>query len=104
MGRPFVLLDASLCLCFTQTVDIGYSLGETVTVVCFLISKQFLFILEALENTDKQKILPQSGLGQHLVLSPLSLWFLPSGSSPLHLKVLWFLIKSSIDLNSLDLA
>ena len=38
MGRPFVLLDASLCLCFTQTVDIGYSLGETVTVVCFLIS------------------------------------------------------------------
>lgn len=30
-----------------------------------------MFILEALENTDKQKILPQSGLGQHLVLSPL---------------------------------
>ena len=38
-----------------------------------------MFILEALENADKQKILPQSGLGQHLVLSPLSLWFLPWG-------------------------
>ena len=35
-----------------------------------------MFILEALENADKQKILPQSGLGQHLVLSPLRLWFL----------------------------
>ena len=38
-----------------------------------------MFILEALENADKQKILPQNGLGQHLVLSPLGLWFLPWG-------------------------
>ena len=38
MGHPFILLDASLCLCFTQTVDIGYTLGENVSVVCFLIS------------------------------------------------------------------
>lgn len=70
----------------------------------FLFPQKFMFILEALENTDKQKILPKSGLGQHLVLSPLSLWFLPLGSSPLHLKVLWLLIRSSIDLQSLDLA
>ena len=62
-----------------------------------------MLILEALENADRQKILPKS-LGQHLVLSPLSLWFLPLGSSPLHLKVLWLLIRSSIDLQSLDLA
>ena len=27
MGRPFALLDASPCLCFTQTVDIGYRTG-----------------------------------------------------------------------------
>ena len=63
-----------------------------------------MFILEALENTDKQKILPKSGLSQHLILSPLSVWFLPLGSSPLHLKVLWLLIRSSIDLQSLHLA
>ena len=76
MGRPFALLDAPLCLCFTQTVDIGYRPGENVTAVCLLFAQYFMFILEALENADKQKILPQSGLGQHLVLSPLSLWFL----------------------------
>ena len=40
MGRPFALLDASPCLCFTQTVDIGYRLAENVTVVCFLISTE----------------------------------------------------------------
>ena len=56
-----------------------------------------MFILEALENADRQKILPKSGLGQHLVLSPLSVWFLHLGSSPLHLKVLQLLIRSSID-------
>ena len=35
----------------------------------FLFPQKFMFILEALENTDKQKILPKSGLGQHLVQS-----------------------------------
>ena len=79
MGRPFAHLDASLCLCFTQTVDIGYRPGENVTAVCLLFAQYFMFILEALEKADKQKILPQSGLGQHLVLSPLRLWFLPWG-------------------------
>ena len=32
-------------------------------------------LVEALENADKQKILHKSGLGQHLVLSPLRVWF-----------------------------
>ena len=70
----------------------------------FLFPQKFMFILEALENADKQKNLPKSGLGQHLVLGPLRVWFLPLGSSPLHLKVLRLLIRSSIDLQSLDLA
>ena len=61
-----------------------------------------MFILEALENADKQKILPQSGLGQHLVLSPLSLWFLPWGpaSAPQGPGVI---SQVSNDFNSLDL-
>ena len=39
MGCPFVLLDASLCLCFTQTVDIGYRGGDDVTAVCLLFAQ-----------------------------------------------------------------
>ena len=50
MGRPSALLDASPCLCFTQTVDIGYRLAENVTVVCFLISTELHVHFRSLGN------------------------------------------------------
>ena len=56
-----------------------------------------MFILEALENADKQWPWPTSG-------SQSSKFVVPAlGSSPLHLRVLGLLVKSSIDFNSLDL-
>jgi len=50
-----------------------------------------------------RKSFPKVALA-NIWFSPLRLWFLPLGSSPLHLKVLWLLIRPSIDLQSLDLA